>query len=106
MNSTSCGSRLGQDGGQVAGALQHRPEVWRRLTPISAAMMCASVVFPRPGGPNSRTWSSDSLRRLCAAWMKISSCSRIFCWPTKSASRFGRKARSIASSCGEAAAGK
>jgi hypothetical protein len=46
------------------------PEVWRRLTPISAAMMCASVVLPSPGGPKSSTWSSVSLRRLAAS-MKI-----------------------------------
>src|SRR5204862_428435 len=32
-------------------------EVVRMLTCISAAIMFASVVFPRPGGPYSRTWS-------------------------------------------------
>ena len=31
------------------------PEVWRRLTPISFAMTCASVVLPNPGGPKIRT---------------------------------------------------
>lgn len=52
-------------------------EVWRRLTPISRAMMCASVVLPRPGGPNSNTWSSASLR-LRAASIKIDSWPRTF----------------------------
>src|SRR3569832_91307 len=36
--------------------------------------------------------------------MKISSCSRVFAWPTYSASSFGRSARSIASSFGDAGA--
>ncbi len=57
------------------------PEVWRRLTPSSAAMMWASVVLPSPGGPNSSTWSSASLRFFAAA-MKISNCSRALTWPT------------------------
>ena len=60
-------------------------------------MMCASVVLPRPGGPNSSTWSSAS-PRLRAAPMKISSCSRALAWPTYSSQRLGRSARSIASS--------
>ena len=38
------------------------PDVTRMLTPISAAMMYASVVLPRPGGPYSSTWSSGSPR--------------------------------------------
>jgi len=46
---------VGEGRGEVARALEHGAEVWRRLTPISRAMMCASVVFPRPGGPNSST---------------------------------------------------
>jgi hypothetical protein len=44
-------------------------------------MMWLSVVLPRPGGPNSSTWSSASPRFL-AAPMKISSCSRALAWPT------------------------
>ena len=35
--------------------------VWM-LTPSSRAMMLASVVLPRPGGPYSRTWSAASPR--------------------------------------------
>ena len=63
-------------------------------------MMWLSVVLPRPGGPNSSTWSIAS-PRMRAAPMKISSCSRAFAWPTYSARPFGRSARSIASSFGE-----
>ncbi|CFW47475.1 Uncharacterised protein [Bordetella pertussis] len=67
-------------------------------------MMCARVVLPRPGGPNSRTWSSAS-PRLRAAAMKISSCSRARCWPTYSSSALGRRARSIDSSLGDTGCG-
>src|SRR6476661_8055503 len=66
-------------------------------------MMCDSVVLPRPGGPNSSTWSSAS-ERFLAAPMKISSCSRVLAWPTYSASNLGRSARSMASSLGDAGA--
>jgi hypothetical protein len=48
---------------------------------VSCPMICASVVLPKPGGPNSSTWSSAS-SRLRAAPMKISSCSRTLAWPT------------------------
>ena len=44
--------------------------------------------MPRPGGPNSSTWSSAS-PRCRAAPMKISSCSRTFAWPTYSARPLG-----------------
>ena len=66
-------------------------------------MMCDSVVLPRPGGPNSSTWSSASCRFL-AAPMKISSWSRTLVWPTYSSNSLGRSARSMASSPGEAGA--
>ena len=100
MNSTSFGSRLVRIAARSPGRSSTGPEVWRRLTPISRAMMCASVVLPRPGGPNSSTWSSASPRPR-AAWMKISSWPRIFSWPTYSASVAGRSVRSICSSCTE-----
>src|SRR5450830_928785 len=64
-------------------------------------MLCAMVVLPRPGGPNSRVWSSAS-PRWRAAEMKISSWLRTFSWPTYSSSCLGRSARSIASSLAEA----
>jgi hypothetical protein len=103
MNSTSFASRLVSSAARSPGRSSTGPDVWRRFTPISRAMMWASVVLPRPGGPNSRVWSSAS-RRLRAAEMKISSWSRIFDWPTYSSRCLGRKARSIASSFGEAGA--
>ena len=92
---------VGQDRRRSLGFSSTGPEVGRRLTPSSLAMMCESVVLPRPGGPNSSTWSIASPRRL-AAPMKISSCSRALAWPTYSASPLARSARSIASSLGEA----
>ena len=58
---------VGQDRGQVAGPLDRRPLVAWRFTPSSRAMMLASVVLPRPGGPYSRTWSAASSRWRAAA---------------------------------------
>src|SRR5688500_101279 len=103
MNSTSLGSRFVRMAARSPARSSTGPDVCRRLTPISRAMMCASVVLPSPGGPKSSTWSSASLR-LRAASMKISSCPRIFSWPMYSSSAFGRSARSNASSCGEVGA--
>src|SRR5215475_177385 len=101
MNSTSCGSRLVSSAARSPARSSTGPEVWRRLTPSSCAMMCESVVLPSPGGPNSSTWSSDSLR-FTAASMKIESWPRIFSWPMYSPSARGRSVRSKASSCGVA----
>ncbi len=78
------------------------PEVVRSGAPISWAMMCASVVLPRPGGPNRRTWSSDS-RRSRAARMKTRRLSTILSWPTYSVSRCGRSVASTCSSSGSGA---
>src|SRR5206468_4186482 len=103
MKRTSLRSRLVSSAARSLGFSSTGPEVWRRFTPSSWAMMCDSVVLPSPGGPNSSTWSSAS-PRLRAAPMKISSCSRVLAWPTYSARPLGRNARSMASSCGEAGA--
>ena len=73
------------------------PAVCTSGAPSSAAMMWASEVLPRPGGPASRTWSSDS-RGAVAASMKTSSCEVTWRWLTKSASRRGRSERSSSSS--------
>src|SRR5689334_12027077 len=100
MNSTSRGSRLVRSAARSPARSSTGPEVWRRFTPISRAMMCASVVLPSPGGPKSSTWSSASLR-LRAAAMKIASCSRILACPTYSSRCLGRSARSSPSSLGE-----
>src|SRR5881392_510969 len=94
------GSRFVSRAARSPGRSRTGPEVWRRLTPISRAMMCASVVLPSPGGPNSSTWSSASPRAR-AAWMKISSWPRIFSWPTYSARVAGRSERSNCSSWAE-----
>src|SRR5262245_53017142 len=100
MKRTSRGSRLVSSAARSPARSSTGPEVWRRLTPISLAMMCASVVLPRPGGPNSSTWSSASFLPL-AAWMKISSWPRIFSWPTYSESVPGRSDCSMRSSSPE-----
>src|SRR5688572_10225685 len=100
MNSTSFGSRLVRIAARSPARSSTGPEVCFRLTPISRAMMCASVVLPRPGGPNSSTWSSASARAR-AACTKISSWPRAFSWPTYSASVAGRSERSICCSCCE-----
>src|SRR5512143_3750812 len=60
MNSTSLRSRLVRIAARSFGFSSTGPEVWRRLTPSSVAMMWLSVVLPSPGGPNSSTWSSAS----------------------------------------------
>src|SRR5687768_16376435 len=101
MESTSLGSRLVSIAARSPARSSTGPDVWRRFTPISRAMMCARVVFPSPGGPKSSAWSSASLRWRAAA-MKTPSCSRIFAWPTYSESCLGRRARSSPSSWGEA----
>ena len=73
------------------------PEVTRRLTPISLAMMPESVVLPRPGGPWSSTWSRGSPRSLAAS-MKIERFSLAFSWPMYSVSFRGRRDSSPSSS--------
>src|SRR5687767_5844244 len=100
MKRTSRGSRLVSSAARSPGRSSTGPEVWRRFTPISRAMMCASVVFPSPGGPKSSTWSSASPRAR-AAWMKISSWPRTFSCPTYSASVPGRSERSTSLSCAD-----
>ena len=73
------------------------PEVMRIFTPISWAMMPASVVLPSPGGPCSSTWSRDSVRRRAAS-MKIDRFCLAFSCPMYSVSVWGRREPSLASS--------
>jgi hypothetical protein len=73
------------------------PDVMRMFTPISWAIMPASVVLPRPGGPCSSTWSSDSPRFFAAA-MKTARLPFAFSCPMYSESVFGRSEPSCASS--------
>ena len=65
-------------------------------------MMCASVVLPRPGGPNSSTWSSASPRLRAALDEDLELLAHLLLADVLGERRSGRSARSIASSCGEA----
>ena len=47
--------QVGEQRREIPGRSITGPEVWRRFTPSSAAMMCASVVLPSPGGPKIST---------------------------------------------------
>ena len=72
------------------GALQRGPDVGRNPTPISLATMPASVVLPRPGGPENRTWSTGS-PRPGAPSISRPNCSLTVGCPTNSSSHRGPK---------------
>src|SRR5690606_10678372 len=79
------------------------PLVTNALAPISVAMTCARVVFPRPGGPWRSTCSIGSPRwRAAATAMRIRS-TRSRC-PMYSSRRVGRSDQLACSSSGESAA--
>ena len=79
------------------------PLVMRSGAPSSAATIIAIVVLPRPGGPDSSTWSGGRPRRR--ALCRISdSCSRTRAWPMNSVSRLGRSALSMTRSSASASA--
>src|SRR5258706_7901836 len=63
--------------------------------------MVAGVVLPRPGGPESSTWSGGPRRRRAASTdtRRLSTAARC---PTYSASRWGRSCRSTCVSSGRA----
>ena len=75
------------------------PEVTLIPTPSSAAMMCARVVLPRPGGPDRSTWSSAS-PRVFVALMNTERLRLILGCPTYSARRLGRSDASNSLSSG------
>jgi hypothetical protein len=81
------------DRSQIAGSFDRGPEVERRFTPSSRAIICASEVLPSPGGPENSTWSSTS-PRFRAASIDIPSTFLIRSWPTNSASERGRSEKS------------
>ena len=54
-NSTSRGCRFVSSAARSPGRSSTGPEVCFMVTPSSAAMMCASVVLPSPGGPKMST---------------------------------------------------
>ncbi len=73
------------------------PLVYRTLTPSSRAMIVASVVLPRPGGPYSRTWSAASPLPFAArsSTSRLAFTSR---WPMYSSRVRGRREPSTTSS--------
>src|SRR5690606_13349760 len=97
MKNTSPGSRLERMAARSPGRSRAGPEVICRVVPISAATIPASVVFPRPGGPERRMWSSD-LPSARAASIEIHSLSLTRSWPMNSSRRRGRRVISISSS--------
>jgi hypothetical protein len=103
MKSTSFFSRLVRIAARSLGFSSTGPEVWRRLTPSSAAMMWLSVVLPSPGGPNSSTWSSASARPACGVDEDLQLLARLHLADVLG-QPLGRSARSMASSFGDAGA--
>ena len=99
MKSTSLGSSSVRIAAMSALRSTAGPDMTRSDEPISAAMMPASEVLPRPGGPASSTCSHGSPRARAAS-RKIESCSLISSWPTNSARLRGRSERSNSSSPG------
>lgn len=63
--------------------------------PTAFAIILASVVFPRPGGPLNRMWSSTSSRCLAASTISIRR-SLIFSWPQNSLKAGGLRDKSKA----------
>src|SRR3569833_102652 len=70
------------------------PEEMRSGMPSSPAMIIASVVLPRPGGPDISRWPGGRPRRsaLCST---SESCSRTRACPMNSSRRLGRSAASM-----------
>ena len=62
MNNTSFSVRLVSSAAKSPDRSIAGPEVIRKFTPISLAIILASVVLPSPGGPYKSTWSRASLR--------------------------------------------
>ena len=89
MNKTSFSERFVSKAAKSPERSIAGPEVTRKLTPNSLAMILASVVFPRPGGPYNKTWSSASLR-FKAALIKIERFSFTLSCPIYSLSFLGR----------------
>src|SRR6266508_674650 len=101
MNNTSRSFRFVRMPIRSAPRSREGPAVVTMAAPISLAMMVASVVFPNPGGPDSRTWSSGS-RRWRAASTEMRRLSTAARCPTYSSSRWGRSCRSTCVSSGKA----
>ena len=80
MNSTSPACRLVRMAARSPVRAMAGPEVVLICAPISLATTAASVVFPRPGGPEKITWSRHSPRDW-AAWMRMRRLCLIWSWP-------------------------
>ena len=102
MKSTSRGSRLVRIAARSPGFASTGPEVIRNPTPNSRAMICASVVLPRPGGPWNSVWSIAS-PRIRALSMNTARLARASACPMNSASICGRSALSVSSGSRSAA---
>src|SRR5438105_10548963 len=89
MKSTSPSARLVRMPARSPLRSSAGPLVTWICAPSSFAMTCARLVFPSPGGPQKRTWSSGSCR-ACAALTKILRLSRSAAWPTTSSKLRGR----------------
>ena len=89
MKSTSPSSRDVRSPAKSPGLSNMGPEVTFMFTPSSFDIICASVVFPSPGGPWNSTWSSDSPLILAAA-TKILRLDTILSCPVKSCKSCGR----------------
>ncbi len=90
MKSTSNLSRLVRMAARSPARSIAGPEVILKLTPSSFAIISARQVLPRPGGPESITWSRGSFL-FFAESIKIFRFSTIFPCPIKSEIYFGRR---------------
>ena len=99
MKSTSLGSSEVSIPAKSPGLSSTGPDVILNPTPSSLAMILLKVVFPNPGGPCSRVWSSGSPLYLAAS-TNTSRFSTTFLWPLKSEKRRGRRAFSKSLSAG------
>ena len=97
MKSTSPSIRFESMAAKSPARSKAGPEVIRSEVPNSWEIIIAMVVLPRPGGPESRTWSGVTPRFLAPLSTK-ESCSRTLGWPINSSSDFGRNDRSISCS--------
>ena len=91
MNRTSPSCRSVRRAARSPARTSTGPEVMRRPTPISAATMPASDVFPSPGGPANSRWSTGWFR-LRAASITICRCS--VSWPLADELRQGPRPQS------------
>src|SRR5688500_4770049 len=105
MNRTSPASRPVRSPARSPGFSRTGPLVTRIFPPISRARMWASVVLPRPGGPENRQWPRGSPRWRAASIEILRFCFSFSC-PANSSSVRGRSVSSNASSSGATASGR